>query len=225
MRLRARFLKEDAVRFISHLDLARTIERAVRRAGLPIAYSQGFSPRPKMAFGSALAVGVTSSAEYIDMEFADEIVVEDCLSLMNQNLPTGIRFKEAVEIGPELPTLMSVIDRASYILTGNLGQNQDLGLKVQRILESEVIWVERPGKKQTRQIDIRPWIFSLEVLKEGAGVGSAALLVQTGSRGNVRPEEVAVHLSWDITRIRIHRSGLFIARGSRLLSPLDVAHC
>ncbi|NMB46227.1 MAG: DUF2344 domain-containing protein [Firmicutes bacterium] len=225
MRIRSRFTKDDAVRFISHLDLARTVERAVRRAGLPVAYSQGFSPRPKIAFGSALAVGVTSSAEYVDMEFLDEVAVDMFLEKISDNLPSGIRFTETVEIGPEIPPLMSVIDRASYVITGNLEQSQDLGRSVQSILDSEVIWVERPGKKQTRRIDIRPWIFSLEVLEEGVGVGSIYLLVQTGSRGNVRPREVAAHLPLDKSHIRVHRSGLFIARGSRLLSPLDVAQC
>jgi len=224
VRIRSKFTKADEVRFISHLDLARTLERAVRRARLSVVCSQGFNPRPKIAFGSALAVGVTSSAEYVDIELADTIAIAEFLSRINENLPSGIRFVEAVEIGPETPSLMSVIDRASYVLTGNLGQNEDLGPSVQRILDSEVISVERPGKKQTRLVDIRPWVFSLEVLEEGAGVGSISMLVQTGSRGNVRPEEIAAHLPLDQTHIRIHRSGLFIAQGSRLLSPLDVAH-
>lgn len=224
MKIRSRFTKEDPVRFISHLDLARTIERTVRRARLPVAYSKGFSPRPKIAFGSALAVGVTSSAEYVDIEFTEEIPVEEFMNRICDNLPTGIRFREAIEIGPTIPPLMSVIDRASYVLTGELRQGKDLGPSVQRILDSEVIWVERPGKKQTKKVDIRPWMFSLEVLEERAGIGSISMLVQTGSRGNVRPEEVAAHLLGDKAHIRIHRSGLFIARGSRLLSPLDVAH-
>lgn len=224
MRIRSKFTKEDEVRFISHLDLARTMERAVRRARLSVVYSQGFSPRPKIAFGSALAVGITSSAEYVDIEFADRIAIGEFLSRINENLPSGIRFVEAVEIGPETPSLMSVIDRASYVLTGTLGQNENLGPSVQRILDSDVISVERPGKKQTRLIDIRPWVVSLEVLEERAGIGSVSLLVQTGSRGNVRPEEIVAYLPLDKTQIRVHRSGLFIARGSRLLTPLDVAH-
>ncbi|NLY52526.1 MAG: DUF2344 domain-containing protein [Firmicutes bacterium] len=224
MKIRARFTKEEPVRFISHLDLARTVERAVRRAGLPVAYSQGFNPRPKIAFGSALALGITSSAEYVDMEFSDGFGINEFLRAINENLPSGIRFKEAKVIPADTAPLMSVIDRAQYIITGELGQDGGLSSIVQQILDSDEIWIERPGKKQTRRINIRPWIFSLEVLEEGAGAGTLSLLVQTGSRGNVRPEEVADQFPWVFGQPRIHRSGLFIAQGSRLLSPLDVAH-
>ena len=103
MLIRSRLTKGEEVRFISHLDLARTIERAVRRARLPIAYSQGFSPRAKIAFGSALAVGVTSSGEYVDMELTSDIGPDDFLKILNENLPVGIRFEAAVEIGPKFP--------------------------------------------------------------------------------------------------------------------------
>ena len=215
MKIRSKFTKEEPVRFISHLDLARTIERAVRRAQLPIAYSLGFNPRAKIAFGSALAVGVTSS----------DIPVEDFIKVLNTHVPAGIEFTAAVEISPEVPTLMSVIDRASYVLTGDLEHSENLGPAVQDILDSEAIWVERSGKKGTRTLDIRPWIFALEVLSTDFEMSGVSLLAQTGNHGNVRPEEVATHLPFDQGSLRIHRSGLFIARGSDLISPLEVAHC
>ena len=225
MKIRSKFTKEEPVRFISHLDLARTIERAVRRAQLPIAYSLGFNPRAKIAFGSALAVGVTSSAEYVDMELTSDIPVEDFIKVLNTHVPAGIEFTAAVEISPEVPTLMSVIDRASYVLTGDLEHSENLGPAVQNILDSEAIWVERSGKKGTRTLDIRPWIFALDVLSTDFEISGVSLLAQTGNHGNVRPEEVATHLPFDQGSLRIHRSGLFIARGAGLSSPLEVAHC
>ncbi|HHV93469.1 MAG TPA: DUF2344 domain-containing protein [Firmicutes bacterium] len=224
MRIRARFTKEEPVRFISHLDLARTVERAVRRTGLPIMYTQGFNPRPKIAFGSALAVGITSSAEYVDMDFGCEVEVDEFLNAMNENLPAGIRFKEAKAFSSDAAPLMSVIDRAHYLISGEVMQAGVLSPIVERILDSGELWVDRPGKKQTRRINIRPWIFALEVLEEGAGRASLSLLVQTGSGGNVKPEEIAEQFPWAARQPRIHRCGLFIARGSELLSPLDVAH-
>ncbi len=225
MLIRSRLTKGEEVRFISHLDLARTIERAVRRARLPIAYSQGFSPRAKIAFGSALAVGVTSSGEYVDMELTSDIGPDDFLKILNENLPVGIRFEAAVEIGPEVPTLMSVINRASYIITGSQRQGESLGRAVRNILDSEAIWVERLRKKGTKTVDIRPWIYSLEALEVNSSRIGIALLVQTGSQGNVRPEEVAERLPFAHNSMKIHRSGLFIARGPYLVSPLEVAHC
>ncbi|NMB24769.1 MAG: DUF2344 domain-containing protein [Firmicutes bacterium] len=225
MKIRAKFTKGAPVRFISHLDLARTIERGVRRGQIPIAYSQGFNPRAKIAFGSALAVGVTSSGEYIDLELIEDMAIDDFLSVLNQCLPTGIEFTDAVEISPDTPTLMSVIDRASYVLTGDLEHNANLGQEVQNLLNNEAIWVERLSKKGTRRLDIRPWIFSVDVLSEDLETSGVSLLVQTGNHGNVRPEEVAAHLPFEQGSLGIHREGLFIARGAGLSSPLEVAHC
>lgn len=224
MKIRAKFTKGAPVRFISHLDLARTVERGVRRAQIPVAYSQGFSPRAKMAFGSALAVGVTSSGEYMDLELAEDMAICDFLSVLNQCLPTGIEFTTAVEISPDTPTLMSVIDRASYVLTGDVEHNANLGQEVQTLLSNEAIWVERFSKKGTRRLNIRPWIFSVGVA-EDTETNSVSLLVQTGNHGNVRPEEVAAELPFEQGSLKIHREGLFIARGADLISPLDVAHC
>ena len=91
MKLRLRFKKEGLARFISHLDLMRTFERAFRRAELPIAFSQGFNPRPKMTFASALSVGISSSSEYLDVEFSEDVSASDVALTLNPALLDGIK--------------------------------------------------------------------------------------------------------------------------------------
>ena len=224
-KIRIKFTKEAPIRFISHLDLARTIERALRRAQIPVNYSEGFTPRMKMAFGSALAVGVTSSGEYLDLELDRHVELDGFLEALNRVLPVGITFTEGVYIDQDTPTLMSIINRAQYILTGDLEHNADLGQAVQSLLDEKILSVERVRKKRTRTLNIRPWIFEIDILSKSAKTARLQLLVQTGSHGNVRPEEVAEYLPFLENSLQVHRQGLFIARNSSLSSPLEVAHC
>src|SRR5690554_5367975 len=110
--IRFRFSIGPEVRFLSHLDLLRAMERALRRAGLPAAYSAGFSPRPKMSFGFALPVGVMSVAEYGDFELACKMDPEEFKQVYNRHLPQGLHVLEAKLLAPKAPSLMSVINAA-----------------------------------------------------------------------------------------------------------------
>lgn len=85
------YTKGDEVKFISHLDLIRVFERAIRRANLPIAYSQGFNPRMKISYGQALKVGQTSNSEEAKLTFEKEIAPEEVVDRLNAVLPKGIK--------------------------------------------------------------------------------------------------------------------------------------
>lgn len=111
--VRLKYSKGPEVRFISHLDLMRVFTRAIRRAGLPIAYSQGFTPHPRIAFGPPLPLGMTSMGEYLDMEFAKPLFGE-VLEKLNQALPKGIRALEAKPIFGKATSLSSAIISADY---------------------------------------------------------------------------------------------------------------
>ena len=90
--IRAKYKKEDDMIFISHLDLQRLLQRAFRRAEINLSYSQGFNPHPKMSYGNALALGVESQGEYVDIEIEDDITVEEFLKRINEELPKGWYF-------------------------------------------------------------------------------------------------------------------------------------
>ena len=94
-RIKITYTKGEEVRFISHLDLMRTVSRAIRRADLPIAYSQGFNPRMKMSFGQALKVGKSSNAEEAKLTFEQQIAPEEVADRLNQVLPAGVRILAA----------------------------------------------------------------------------------------------------------------------------------
>ena len=96
--IRVKYKKEDEMIFISHLDLQRLLQRAFRRAKINLSYSEGFNPHPKMSYGNALALGVESQGEYVDIEIEDDITVEEFLKRINEELPDGIKFVKGQEI-------------------------------------------------------------------------------------------------------------------------------
>ena len=113
--------KGEELRFLGHLDMLRTMERAVIRSGISIAFSEGFNPHPKMSYGNALALGVESQGEYVDIEIEDDIEVKEFLERINEQLPDGIKFVKGQEIDPKTPSLSSIIVYGEYIFNIDLG--------------------------------------------------------------------------------------------------------
>ena len=112
-RVRAQYTKVGDLRFISHLDLTRLIERGINRARLPIAYSEGFHPMPKIVYGPALALGINSKVELVDFSLTEPIIPEKFMEKMNQVLPAGCRVEKAQQLSLSAPPL-AVINRAAY---------------------------------------------------------------------------------------------------------------
>ena len=98
VQIRIKYAKTNSGRFLSHLDLMRAWERSIRRSGLPLAFSQGFNPHPKISFGSALSVGVTSNGEYMDMELTEAVELTQLKERLTQNLPPALMLLDAQEI-------------------------------------------------------------------------------------------------------------------------------
>lgn len=230
MNLRIKYGKTREGKFLSHLDMMRTWERAFRRGTIPLAFSQGFNPHPKISFGSALAVGITSSGEYMDVELKKFREIKEIKVSLEKYLPLGLKVYDIVEIDPAAPSLMSTLNRAKYQVKGKLigdfnsiqGENM-----VQDLLAKESIIVQSFSKKGLKDKDIRPGIFdlSIEVDETNKSV-LVEFIVQTGSQGNIRPEEVikALHglgLPVNIDLMNFHREGLYIYGEGQLLSPLS----
>jgi radical SAM-linked protein len=106
-RLRLSFAKGEAIKYISHLDLARTWERVFRRAELPLAYSQGFNPRPRFQIAAALPVGVTGQSELLDIWLTDCLPAEEALARLRPVLPAGLDVSAAQEVELQVPSLQS----------------------------------------------------------------------------------------------------------------------
>lgn len=227
-RMRIRFSKLAEIRYISHLDLMRTISRAIRRAKVPIAFSQGFNPHHLISMGSALSVGLTSTGEYMDLELTEELSVLEFLDMMKPMLPNGLELVTGELITGKVDSLMAQINIAVYQV--RLKTNLSKGGIEQRIkdfcLEDQIL-IHRQSKKKVREVDLKPLLRELKVL-ELAGDFSLEMIVQTGSKGNARPEEVIRALAKydegiaEVPRTWIHRQGLYVEKAGRLFTPLEI---
>jgi radical SAM-linked protein len=232
IRLRIRFAKLGKIRWTSHRDVARMWERAFRRVQLPLAYSEGFSPRPKVSFGLALSTGHESVAEFLDVELTglDGPAFEggDVGSLptrLSDALPVGVDATAVAVLPAGTPSLQEDVSSCSGLFTVVAGEGQkpvtaaDLSGRVEEILAAPAVEVTRTRKGSEVVEDIRPGILSLEVAEELAeGVVMSAELAATPRA--VRPAEVLLALGPGLEERDVRRTGQWILRHGERLEPL-----
>ncbi|MGI9861587.1 TIGR03936 family radical SAM-associated protein [Moorella naiadis] len=219
MRLRLKYSKTGQMAFLGHLEMLRFWQRALRRADLPVAMSHGFNPHPRLAFGPALAVGVASLAEYLDVELTADREPGRVRKELQAQLPPGLAILLIQAIPAGAPALTAVIDVAVYRVSWLAAVDPgELEQRVEALLARPEIPVSRPGKDgRPRVKDIRPGILELTL----APAPDLVMLLQCSPAGSVRPEEVLQALDWEVP-VRITRTGLFARRGDDLLAPEDL---
>ncbi|WP_375501714.1 TIGR03936 family radical SAM-associated protein [uncultured Jatrophihabitans sp.] len=199
-RLRLRYAKRGRLRFTSHRDFARAFERALRRAEIPMAYSAGFSPHPKISYVGAAPTGVASEAEYLEIGLAREIDPEAVRSALDAVLPDGLDIDEVVVAGPGSLAERMHASRWRIELPGvSVTQAQ---AAVETFLATSQITVERMTKSGRRELDTRAPVLSMIVLAAVPGVAAAgdlserAILVTVVRQvtPTVRPDDVVVAL-------------------------------
>lgn len=218
--IRFRFRKGDEVRFLSHLDLIRTLERAIRRANLPIAYSEGFNPRPKMSFGFALAVGILSEGEYGDYEFVEDLDPQEFLTRYNSVLPPGLEVLEAQTLSQGAPTLMRLINAATYELLIPNKTSSDLLERWSYLKEQDSFMVDRQTKKGIRKLDVLPFLIDLSSVQDLDGVVKVECLCSLGNEANLRMDELGALLDFEHFEAKIIRTAQLIKDGQRYYLPL-----
>jgi len=201
MRIRIKFTKQGALRYIGHLDLHKLWERAARRAELPLAYSQGFHPQPKMNMAAALPLGFSSRCEVMDMKLEHDIALDDLPARLNATLPSGLQVVNVEEVDERAPALQTQVTSAEYevTLTGP-ANGSELKRKVDSVIESTSLPRERRGKTY----DLRPLIEGLDV--PGSDKIIMRLAAREGATG--RPEEVLDILGIAFEETRIERTHL-----------------
>jgi radical SAM-linked protein len=207
MRLRITFAKTDAMRFTSHLDLYRTWERTMRRAKLPLAYSQGFRPHPRINLASALPLGFTGEEEIVDIWLEQELPLDAIQAALHQAAPPGILVLRVEEIEAAAPTLQTQLEASEFTITF-LDPLPDLDARLEILLSSETLARERRGKAY----DLRPLIQDIQRLPddvEGHQRLRARLIAQEGATG--RPEEVIFALGSKPQDARVHRERLIFS--------------
>ncbi len=230
-KVRLEITKGDEIRYLAHLDYVRVMERALRRSKLPVAYSEWFNPHMKVAYASALSVGVASYAEYVDMEFAGEVSLDDVKERLAPQLPVGILLNRLKFIGDRTPALMAVVNMAIYKLTVPL--NMDAGeSQVAESLELfnsalHVAYV-RESPKGRREIDLKGLMDApVTAIMRGHTI-ELHMVIRITKSGSVKASEVLEALvnSFGLPvhreSARIDRTGLYIVDNQQRLTPLEV---
>lgn len=216
MNYRIKFEKLEDLMYISHLQVMKTIRRIIRRAELPAAFSQGFNPHIKISMGPPLAVGLISYGEYFDLELKEELAESELIKALNQFSPKDLNFIKAVKIPENIRSLSSLIDTAIYTIKFDFERKKSLKEEkeiLQNFMQEESIMIIRHRRKKTdREIDLKKRIFSAEVIEENKW----KFAVVTGSRGNLRPEELNRALKArypeikEFSPLNVLREGVFV---------------
>jgi len=201
MRIQITFTKQGALRYIGHLDLHRLWERAARRADLPLAYSQGFHPQPKMSIAAALPLGFSSRCEVLDMRLERDITLDGLRDKLQLTLPSGIQVLSIEQTDDHGPALQTQVLSAEYEvhLTESV-DGSDLKRKVDSVLDSESIIRTRRGK----EYDLRPLVEQLKMMADN--MLFMKLTAKEGATG--RPDEVLEELGIPIEDARVERTTL-----------------
>lgn len=164
MRVIFQFEKKGAARFISHLDVLRSMQRAMRRARIPVAYSQGFNPHMLLSFATALSLGAESTAELLDIKLTQMVDLDEMLEALNRAFPAGFKAVRARVADEKEPKLTKEMKWAGYTVT----LSSDISDKVRDFLSMESCIVTKKSKRGLKEVDIRPMVRHLKVIENGA---------------------------------------------------------
>ena len=209
-RLRVTFVRGEEVKYITHLDLMRFWERALRRAGIPLAYSEGFSPSARLALAAPLPVGVTSSGELMDVYLARRVPPQQFIKAVSQQVPPAIALVEVREVGLGLPSLQSQVRWAEYEVDVPTDRSPDeVRRAVEGLLAAESVPWQHQREREVRRYDLRPLVRDVwvEVLDDGRCL--LGMRLRADSQGSGRAEQVAAALGL-MAPTRIHRRRLIL---------------
>jgi radical SAM-linked protein len=243
---RAAYTKTDSARYLSHLDLARTLPRAFRRADIRLGYSVGYHPMPLLSYGPALSVGVAGDAEWIDFSARDDLEPALMLERLNAVLPDGLRFLAIRRLPPDAPALTRAINRAEYSILLDEPELQNAVRRlasvcddfagmdhftvhrrlVEEFFEKDSVVVQRVRNGQAKLVDIRQYAKSF-CLRGSNGSSELALTLAVTNAGSARFDEVLksiYRLDEDAQRSvanRVRRRRLFVWRDGVEMNPFE----
>jgi radical SAM-linked protein len=219
-RVRVRFATGETVKYVGHLDMHRCWERAIRRARLPLAYTQGFNPQPRLQFAAALPVGFTGENEVADLFLDHEIPGEEVASRLQGALPSGITVLDARPVARELPSLQSQVCGASYVVEvesplDQAGFESLLG----GFLARDTVWRERRRGKESARYDLRPLVHMLRYVREleGGHAFEVEMRAEPGATG--RPDELLDEIGLGEAWRRIVRTRLALTGDREAATP------
>jgi len=229
-RLRLEITKGEEIRYISHLDYASAIERAIIRAKLPAAYSEGFNPHMKLSFASALAVGVTSQAEYMDIEFKEEVDLNQGVQRLAATLPLGIRINSGKIMPAKMTALMAIVNLATYdvLVPSKAGEFASVEDSLKRFNEAQEVLYTRETPKGRKEIEVKQYMARpISAVQQDSHI-LLVMDIKITATGSIKPGEVLAalvtmfELNVDKDRARINRTGLYVADDKNRVKPIDL---
>ena len=214
-RLRLRFHRGEEIKFISHLDIMRLWERALRRAGIPLAYTEGFSPHPRLSLAAPLAVGVTSQGELMDI-FGTRLVSPHWFTgAVSQQLPSGIEILEVHQIALSMPSLQSQVRYAEYEVEVETEKGrEDIELALTSLLSAKSLPWQHQRDTGTRRYDLRALIDDLWLIEWHDRYCTMGMRLRCDNSGSGRPEQVAAALGFTGHPQSIQRTKLILRQAN-----------
>ena len=210
-RLRIRFCRGQEIKFISHLDIMRLWQRVFYRAGIPLAYSEGFSPHPQISLAAPLAVGVTSEAELMDILCTKLVSPHWFTSAVNQQLPPGIEILQVYQIALSQSSLQSQLRYAEYKVEVETEKGQkDIESAVTSLLSIKHLPWQHQRDTGTRSYDLRALIDALWLIDWRHSHGTIGMRLRCDNSGSGRPEQVTAALGFTHHPQSIHRTKLIL---------------
>ncbi|MFW6057036.1 MAG: TIGR03936 family radical SAM-associated protein [Chloroflexota bacterium] len=197
--------------FISHLDMMRAWERVFRRAGVPLDYTKGYTPHPRLAVASPLPVGFTSSGELMDIWVRKWLPPDAAYMSVTVQLPQGFSLETVEEVPETLGSLQSKVCAARYLCGArHPGGIEEVRRSLSSFLESESYPYEYARGDQMRSVDLRPFVLSLDADEENEAMWAVSLHVRHGQSGSIRPDHLLEALGFITPPEYIHRTELTI---------------
>jgi len=211
-RLRICFARRGGARYLSHLELMRLWERALRRAGLRVAHSHGYNPHPKLSFAAALPVGVAGDAELLEVQLESSREPAQVAHDLAPRLPEGVEVMSVEEVPPGAPVLQRILRAAEYVaLCPSETDGERLRHEAERLLSASSLPRERRTEDRVRTYDLRPLIQRLEVVQDEAGRVQVKMQLRADTQGAGRPDEVLREMGIDPADCDITRTRLLLA--------------
>lgn len=196
-RIRVRFSRGEELKFISHLDIMRLWQRALQRAGISLAYTEGFSPHPRISLAAPLAVGVTSQSELMDIFCNQWVSPHSFNAAVSQQLPPGVAILQVHMVAPTLPSLQSQVSYAEYEVELETDKDQpEVKAALDHLLALEQLSWHHERDTGTRSYDLRALISDLQLISWHRGHSTISMRLRCDSSGSGRPEQVAAALGF-----------------------------
>lgn len=185
IKLRVKFSKHGLMKYIGHLDVMRYFQKLIRRCGLDIAYSAGYSPHQIMSFAQPLGVGLESDGEYMDIEVHSAESSEKVMEMMNSTQAEGMWVTDVVRLGDGIGNAMASVAQAEYNVRIRPGKEPAFDMKeaIDWFNSSEEVIIEKKTKKSTREVNLKELVYKLESCEDG----SVQMRLCAGSGSNIKP--------------------------------------